>query len=47
MSLKVTKQQTIGKDISLTGVGLHTGMDVTLTLSQQRSIMALNLYGLI
>ena len=32
MSLKVTKQQTIGKDISLTGVGLHTGMDVTLTL---------------
>lgn len=26
-----TKQKTIGKDISLTGVGLHTGKDVTLT----------------
>ncbi len=25
------KQKTIGKDISLTGVGLHTGKDVTLT----------------
>jgi len=25
------KQKTIGKDISLTGVGLHTGEDVTLT----------------
>lgn len=27
----VSKQRTIGKEISLTGVGLHTGRDVTLT----------------
>jgi UDP-3-O-[3-hydroxymyristoyl] N-acetylglucosamine deacetylase / 3-hydroxyacyl-[acyl-carrier-protein] dehydratase len=27
----MSKQRTIGKEISLTGVGLHTGKDVTLT----------------
>lgn len=27
----IAKQRTIGKDISLTGVGLHTGKEVTLT----------------
>ena len=32
MSHKTSKQQTLGKAVSLTGVGLHTGMDVTLTL---------------
>ena len=27
----VAKQQTIAKEIALTGVGLHTGKEVTLT----------------
>ena len=27
------KQKTIGKEVSLQGVGLHTGKDVTLTFS--------------
>ena len=31
MSESVVKQRTIGKEISLTGVGLHTGKEVTLT----------------
>lgn len=29
-----TKQKTIAKDVSLTGVGLHTGKNVTLTFKQ-------------
>ena len=31
MSESVVKQRTIAKDVSLTGVGLHTGKEVTLT----------------
>ena len=31
MSESVVKQRTIGKEISLTGVGLHTGKEVTIT----------------
>ncbi len=31
MTNGMSKQRTIGKEISLTGVGLHTGKDVTLT----------------
>ena len=31
MMCKEHKQTTIAKEISLTGVGLHTGKDVTLT----------------
>ena len=31
MSESVEKQRTIGKEISLTGVGLHTGKEVTIT----------------
>ena len=31
MSDAIVKQRTIGKEISLTGVGLHTGKEVTLT----------------
>ncbi len=31
MSESVVKQRTIGKEISLTGVGLHTGKNVTIT----------------
>nr|MBA3985638.1 UDP-3-O-acyl-N-acetylglucosamine deacetylase [Flavobacteriales bacterium] len=32
MSECFNKQQTLSKAISLTGVGLHTGKEVTLTL---------------
>lgn len=31
MTKSISKQRTIAKEISLTGVGLHTGKDVTLT----------------
>src|SRR5690554_6046104 len=31
MSKSVVKQRTIGKEVSLTGVGLHTGREVTIT----------------
>lgn len=31
MSESIVKQRTIGKEISLTGVGLHTGKEVTIT----------------
>lgn len=31
MSESVVKQRTIGKDVTLTGVGLHTGKEVTIT----------------
>ena len=31
MTERIAKQRTIGKDISLTGVGLHTGKEVTIT----------------
>ncbi|MEM0516774.1 MULTISPECIES: bifunctional UDP-3-O-[3-hydroxymyristoyl] N-acetylglucosamine deacetylase/3-hydroxyacyl-ACP dehydratase [Aequorivita] len=31
MNESLVKQRTIGKDISLTGVGLHTGKEVTIT----------------
>ncbi|MGB3342425.1 MAG: bifunctional UDP-3-O-[3-hydroxymyristoyl] N-acetylglucosamine deacetylase/3-hydroxyacyl-ACP dehydratase [Aequorivita sp.] len=31
MSESVVKQRTIGKEVSLTGVGLHTGKEVTIT----------------
>ncbi|MCF4101495.1 bifunctional UDP-3-O-[3-hydroxymyristoyl] N-acetylglucosamine deacetylase/3-hydroxyacyl-ACP dehydratase [Gillisia sp. M10.2A] len=31
MAEMLSKQQTIKKEVSLTGVGLHTGLDVTLT----------------
>ncbi len=31
MSESVVKQRTIGKEVSLTGVGLHTGNEVTIT----------------
>lgn len=31
MSESVVKQRTIGKEVSLTGVGLHTGREVTIT----------------
>ena len=31
MNESVVKQRTIGKEISLTGVGLHTGKEVTIT----------------
>jgi len=31
MNESVVKQRTLGKEISLTGVGLHTGKQVTIT----------------
>lgn len=31
MSESIVKQRTIGKEVSLTGVGLHTGKEVTIT----------------
>ena len=33
------KQRTIGKEVALKGVGLHTGKEVTLTFKPAQKIM--------
>ena len=43
MIRRTVPQKTISKESSLSGVGLHTGENVTLTLSPHHRILALYL----
>ena len=43
----VEKQRTLAKDVTLSGKGLHSGVDVEITLSLHRQITGINSAGLI